>query len=68
VIVHNDIKLLGESVYRIRKKHFSKIPTTNNEAFNQLFETLVDIKTNNEQFCFVNREKQIILLTCSENL
>lgn len=68
VIVHNDIKLLRESAYRIRKKHFPKIPTTINEAFDQLFETQVDIKTNNEQFCFVNREKQIILFTCTENL
>ncbi|KAL5243929.1 hypothetical protein ACI65C_011339 [Semiaphis heraclei] len=43
VIVHNDIKLLRESAYRIRKKHFPKIPTTINEAFDQLFETQVDI-------------------------
>jgi hypothetical protein len=44
VIVHNDIKLLRESAYRIRIKYFPKIPTTTNEAFNQLFETLVDLK------------------------
>ncbi|KAF0709739.1 Uncharacterized protein FWK35_00033775 [Aphis craccivora] len=65
----NDIKLLRGSAYRIRKKHFSKIPTTINEALDQLFDTQVDIKTsNNEQFCFVNREKQIILFTCTDNL
>jgi len=59
---------LRESAYRIRRKYFPKIPTTINEAFDQLFETQIDIKTNNEQFCFVNREKQIILFTCTENL
>jgi len=59
---------LRESAYRIRKKHFPKIPITINEVFDQLFETRVDIKTYNEQFCFVNREKQIILFKCTENL
>jgi len=68
VIIHNDIKLLRKSAYRIRKRYFPKIPTAINEAFDQLFETQVDIKTNNEQFCFVNREKQIILFTSTENL
>lgn len=57
---------MRKSAYRIRKKHFSKIHTTINEAFDQLFETQVAIKTSNEQF--VNREKQIILFTCTENL
>ena len=57
-IAHNDIKLLRESACRIRKKHFSKISTTTNETFDQLFETQVDIKTNNEQFdCVLSIDK-----------
>jgi len=44
VIIHNDIKLLRESAYRIRKKHFSKIPTTINEAFDQFLKLKLILK------------------------
>lgn len=32
LIVHNDVKLLRESAYRIREKHFPKMSTTTNET------------------------------------
>lgn len=48
VIVHNDFKLLRESAYRIRRKHFPKIPTTTNEAFDCLkLKSILKLVMNN---------------------
>lgn len=59
--------LLRKLANENRKKHFPNISKNTNEAFDQLFEIQIDIKIINEQFCFVNREKNILLI-CTENL
>jgi hypothetical protein len=57
VIVHNDIKLLRDSAYRIRKKYFPKFQQLlMKHLINCLkLQSILKLKMNN--FGFVNREK-----------
>jgi len=43
-------------------------PHTVEEAYKQLYDIQENITSNDEQFCFVNQEKNMIIITCSTNL
>lgn len=67
-INHSDIDLIRRSIYRSRKQLYPVIPKSQKESINQLYNIQSTIKYKNQQFCFINEQKSIIIITCSDNL
>jgi len=67
-IMYSDLSSIWQCIYRVRRRYFPTLPHTIDEAYKQLYEIQENITSNDEQFCFVNQEKNMIIMTCSTNL
>ncbi|KAF0724591.1 DNA topoisomerase, partial [Aphis craccivora] len=65
---YSDINLIRRSIYRSRKQQYPILPKSQKESFYQLYDMQSTIKYNDQQFCFVNQQKSIVIITCRDNL
>jgi len=65
---HNDVKLLRISMYETRKKHYSNLPKSFEDARNQLIDKQNDIQYQGNKFCFPSDDENIFIFTCKKNL
>ena len=65
---HSCVSDFRQAVYRVRNKAYPNLPETAKEAYEQLFNMQESIKNKGEQFCFVNKAKNMVIFTTRENL
>jgi DNA replicative helicase MCM subunit Mcm2 (Cdc46/Mcm family) len=68
VLNYYDINLIRRSIYCSRKQQFPILSKSQKESFDQLYDMQSIIKYNDQQFCFVNQQKSIVIITCRDNL
>lgn len=67
-LVHSDVKSFREADVPNQAKNIPHIPSTLDEADDQLFINQDSIMYKDKQFCFVNDEKTVTIFTCREKL
>ncbi|KAE9524592.1 hypothetical protein AGLY_014642 [Aphis glycines] len=65
---HSDIHLLRNSMYAARKKQFPTLPKNINEAINQIREMQENLLFKGEQFIYLSKDENVVILTYPKNL